>query len=98
MIKDLLKRTKIISCLQLRPNKRPVPLPRPKTEVLRTSDKPGESNPAWLGESQLLRQARPPRGEVETLKQESEPEKPVWIKDAEMKRKRMSSLVTGKCW
>ena len=36
------------------------------------------------------------QGETAKLQQEARPERPGWMKDAELKRKRASNIITGK--
>lgn len=73
---------------QLRSKPKPPP-PAPKPSET------NENTPPWLGETRL-RKSRPPKGEVEKLKQETEPEKPSWMKDAAAKRKRASQFLLAK--
>ncbi|ELT88435.1 hypothetical protein CAPTEDRAFT_222176 [Capitella teleta] len=73
-----------------KPKLRSKPRPSPPTDPV-----PNENTPPWMGESRL-RKSRPPRGEVEKMKQETEPEKPSWMKDAAAKRRRASQLLIAK--
>lgn len=75
-----------LSLYQLR-SKPPPPQPAPKPVIQ------SEGTPPWLAETKLKRSSRPPRGEVEKLSKETEPEKPAWMKDAMAKKKRASLLL-----
>ena len=66
-------------------------MPDPRPSDTSSSD----GMPPWLGEARL-KKSRPPRGEVEKLKQETEPEKPSWMKDAAAKRRRASQILLTK--
>ena len=58
-----------------------------------TNKTPENSTPPWLIEARNRRSSRTPHGEIEKMRQESEPETPSWMKDALAKKKRAADLI-----